>query len=432
MTDCYEQAMEFIASAYKFGSKLGLTRISALLKHMGDPHKGLKYVHVAGTNGKGSTVAFISSILISAGYKTGAYISPYVHRFNERICVNGEEISNEAIARIIGEIRKKTELMSERDEGFPTEFEIVTALSFQYFRDCGCDIVVLETGLGGRLDSTNVIDAPEVAVITTIDYDHMHILGDTLQLIAAEKAGIIKKGGRVVLYPQAPEADEVIDQACYEKNAKLYRLNASDVHCVRHSLDGQRFDFGSYNNLYLSMLSDYQCMNAATAIMAIDVLCERGFFISEKSIRDGLAAARWPGRFEIMRHEPVFVVDSAHNAQGAAQLVKTLIEYFPGKKIIFVVGVSEDKDYCNVIKPALPLAKRFIVTQANHARALPATILADYLRKLHPEVYVAVHPEDAVKKALEMCSDDEVICSFGSLFHVGAMREFFGNQKFMF
>jgi len=314
--------------------------------------------------------------------------------------------------------------MSECNEGFPTEFEIVTALGFQYFRDCGCDIVVLETGLGGRLDSTNVIDTPEAAVITTIDYDHMNILGDTLQLIAAEKAGIIKEGGRVVLYPQAPEADAVIEKACHEKNAKLYRLDASGVKGIRHSLDGQWFDFGGYKDLWLSMLSGYQCLNAATAVMAVEVLRSRGFIISEKNIRDGLAIARWPGRFELMRREPVFVVDSAHNVQGVVQLADNLLEYFPGKKITFIIGVSEDKDYRNIIKPALPLAKRFIATQANSTRALPATALADYLRKLHPEVHVAAHPEEAAKKALGMCGNDEVVCSFGSLFHVGAIRDF--------
>ena len=424
MADSFEQAMEFIASAYKLGSKLGLTRVNTLLSYMGNPHKGLKYVHVAGTNGKGSTVTFIANILMNAGYKTGVYISPYVHRFNERICVNDEEISDYDIGKIIGDIREKVELMIKRDEGFPTEFEIVTALGFQYFRDCACDVVVLEVGLGGRLDSTNVIDTPEAAVITTIDYDHMKILGDTLPQIAAEKAGIIKEGGRVILYPQAPEANEVIENVCREKNASVYRLNELDVKYMPPCLDGQAFDFGEYKNLRLSMLSGYQCLNAAMAVKTAHVLCDRGFDISEKNIRDGLLAAHWPGRFELMRREPAFVVDSAHNAQGAAHLVANLREYFPSKKITFIVGVSEDKDYHSVMKHALPLANRFIVMQSDNARALPVETLANYLRELHPEVHIAPNPEEAAKKALEMCNKDDVICSFGSLFHVGAMRDF--------
>ncbi|MCL2698968.1 MAG: bifunctional folylpolyglutamate synthase/dihydrofolate synthase, partial [Defluviitaleaceae bacterium] len=389
------------------------------------PHKGMKYVHVDGTNGKGSTVTFIANILMTAGYKTGVYISPFIHRFNERMCVNGEEISNEDIARIINMIREKVELMAERDEGCPTEFEVVTALGYQYFRDQGCDIVVLETGLGGRLDATNVIDTPEAAVITTIDFDHMEQLGNTLPLIAGEKAGIIKEGGRVVLYPQAPEADEVIARVCREKNAHLYRLDQSDVKLLSHSLDGQSFNYRDYKDLRLTMLSRCQCFNAATAVMTAELLRERGFNISEQNIRGGLVASRWPGRFEIMRRDPIFVVDSAHNAQGAAQLASNLLEYFPGKEITFVVGVSEDKDYHSVIKSMLPLAKRFIATQANSKRALPAEVLADHLRDVHSEVHVEAEPARAVEKALGMCGKDEVICSFGSLFHVGAVREFF-------
>lgn len=419
----YESAMEFIASTYKFGSKLGLSRIRSLLGHMGDPQRGLKYVHVAGTNGKGSTVSFISNILMNAGYRTGVYTSPYIHRFNERITVNGAEISNADIGRIIGGIREKVALMSERGEGCPTEFEVVTALGFQYYYEQGCDIVVLETGLGGRLDSTNIIDASEVSVITTVDYDHMQILGNSLAEIAAEKAGIIKANGRVVLYPQAPEADAVIAEACRAKNAELYRLENDRVIPGAYDLNGQSFDFGRYKNLKLSMLSEFQCMNAATAIMAAEVLRGRGFDISDGHIHSGLFGARWPGRFEVMRREPVFIIDCAHNAQGAAHLAANLNKYFPGQKITFIVGVSADKDYQGIIAQVAPLAARFIATQADTPRALPAEELAGYLKTLHPDVYTAAQPADAARAAVAFCQNDGVICSFGSLFHAGPMRE---------
>jgi len=246
-------------------------------------------------------------------------------------------------------------------------------------------------------------------------------------LIAAEKAGIIKNGGHVVLYPQEPQVDAVIDRVCREKSAKLHRLKISDVKRKTNSLDGQNFDFKEYKNLRLPLLSGYQCLNAATAIMATEVLCERGFNISEENIRAGLTAVRWPGRFEIMRRKPMFVVDSSHNAQGAAQLAANLHLYFPGKMITFIIGVSEDKDYIGVIKPTLPLAKRYIATEANSTRALSAKKLGGYLRNLHPEVIIITHPEEAAKRALEMCDKDEVICSFGSLFHVGAIRDFLSS-----
>ncbi len=418
----FDEAMEFIATTYKFGSKLGLERIRNLLKHLGNPHEKLKYVHVAGTNGKGSTTSFIASVLMEANYKVGIYTSPFIHKFNERIQVNNELISNEDIARIISVIKEKVQLMHDLDEGCPTEFEIVTALGFQYFYEKKCDIVVLEVGLGGRLDSTNIIKDSEVSVITTIDYDHMDVLGNTIEEIAAEKAGIIKTNSCVILYPQRDEVIQVIQEVCRQKVSTLELLDEKEVEIVTYDSFSQIFNFRHFKNLKISMLSEFQTLNASLAIMAIEVLTERGFSITDKNIYDGLSKTKWIGRFEILKREPIFLVDAAHNKEGSRHLRLNLMKFFPDKKVIFIVGVSADKDYHAMIEQIAPLAKCFIATQANSPRAMEAAKLGEYLSTIHSEVYVEPVPRNAVFKSLELCTDAEIICSFGSLYYVGDVR----------
>jgi dihydrofolate synthase/folylpolyglutamate synthase len=262
----YKEALNYLQDTLKFGIKPGLENINSLLRVMGDPHKKLKYVHVAGTNGKGSTAAFISSILAESGYRVGIFTSPSLQRFTERIKINSKEISEDELADLTGFVRKNVNELIDKGGVHPTEFEIVTAIAFEFFFRKECDIVVLEVGLGGRFDSTNVIDNPMVSVITTIGYDHMNILGDTLEKIAFEKAGIIKPHSDVVLYPQVREVEKVFESVCRERNAVLHKLEFDDLKIISSGMEGQTFDWRQYKGVRISMLGDYQTGNAVMAI----------------------------------------------------------------------------------------------------------------------------------------------------------------------
>ena len=363
----YKEALDFILGAETMGSILERNVIECLLEELGNPHKGLKYVHIAGTNGKGSTSAYVSSILRAAGYRTGLYTSPYIQQFNERIQVDGVQISDEELAEITTEIAEATKRVLARGLRHPTVFELITALGFIYFKRRACDIVVLEVGLGGRLDATNVIESPEVAVITNIGYDHMDVLGDTLELIAGEKAGIIKSNCRVVLYSQAKGVEEVIASVCGEKGASLTYADTSLAKVRSVSLEGIEFDYKEYLGLKSSLLGLYQVKNAVTAIVTAEELIKKGYAISEQNIRDGLAGAHWPGRLELLRRNPAVIVDGAHNPQGAAALLESLDALFPGRKINFIVGVLADKDYSSTIELTMPHANASIPSPAQQA-----------------------------------------------------------------
>ena len=325
----YEEALEYIHGTYKFGVKLGLENIRRLLEMLGNPHKELKYVHVAGTNGKGSTVTFISSILIESGYKVGIYTSPYVERFTERICINGKEIPEEDLARITEIVKEKVTEMVEQGYNHPTEFEIITAIAFQYFYEQNCDIVVLEVGLGGRYDSTNIIDTPLVSVITSISFDHMKFLGNTLTQIAREKAGIIKENGNVVLYPQSEEVEKVIEEAAVQTHSRLFKADFNTIKLKSFGIDGQIFDYGTFLDFKIKLLGRHQLKNAAVAITACQLLKEEMKNFTDETIRQGIAKARWKGRMELMCKDPVFFIDGAHNEDGVKVMVDTLEEYFP-------------------------------------------------------------------------------------------------------
>ncbi|GAE87104.1 bifunctional folylpolyglutamate synthase/dihydrofolate synthase [Acetivibrio straminisolvens] len=419
----YEQALEYIHGTYKFGIKLGLDNIRKLLELMDNPHKKLKYVHVAGTNGKGSTVAFISSILKESGYKVGIYTSPYIERFTERIKVNNDEISKEDLARITRYVKEKVELMILEGGNHPTEFEIVTAIAFQYFYEKNCDIVVLEVGLGGRFDSTNIIDAPLTAVITTISYDHMAQLGDTLDKIAFEKAGIIKDGTDVVLYPQVPEAGRVFEDICRKKDARLHRMSFESINMKNVSIEGQEFDYGRFKSLKIGLLGEHQVKNAVVALEAALILEQKGYDrICEDSIRKGLAFAKWPGRLEILRKEPIFLIDGTHNLEGAQTLSRFLKTYFPCKKIVFIMGVLKDKDYKSIIEVCAPLAEDIITVTPNNDRGLPAKELAQSLEGYCKNVLISDTIVNAVEKSLKITPKDGLICAFGSLYYIGEVR----------
>ncbi len=422
----YDEALAYIHGTLKFGSKLGLHNIGILLELMGDPQKKLRFVHVAGTNGKGSTVAFISSILMESGYKVGIYTSPYIQRFTERIKIGSTEIESGDLARITSFVKEKADRMLKMGENHPTEFEIVTAVAFQYYYEMKCDIVVLEVGLGGRFDSTNIIETPDLAVITTISRDHTEWLGSELPQIAFEKAGIIKPGGDVLTYGQDAEVEEVFGRICAERGAKHQVAGFSGLRSHSFGLDGQTFSFEGRHDLRISLLGRHQLKNASVAVQAAELLMKKGWRITEAALRRGLANAKWPGRLEILSREPLLMIDAAHNEEGARVLRNALDDYFPDRKLSFIMGVSNDKDYRTMARTVITRCTRIITVTPNSAKALPAAVLADAVSTYCNDVRVSDTIEEAVRTSLASVAPDEVICAFGSLYYIGAVRDFYG------
>lgn len=423
----YKEVMAYLDHAKVFGSVLGLSTMKALLAELHDPQRGLPTVHVAGTNGKGSTAAYLSEMLRAAGFRTGLYISPFIQRFGERIQVDGNVITRDEIAELMTRVIAAAEAISRRGVQAPTVFELITAMGFLQFREKNCDIAVVEVGLGGRLDATNVIERPEAAVITHIGLDHTQVLGNTIAQIAAEKGGIVKPGCETVMLRQSTEAMETVEKICREKGAPLHWADASTAVLRSLSVDGLAFDWEEYKDLRTSMTGLHQICNAVTAVKAAQVLRIRGWRIGEQEIRAGLGNAKCVGRLEVLSHAPMVLVDGAHNPQGAEALMESLRALFPGKKITFVTGMLADKDYRSAVTKALPLAERFITVTPPVPRALDAEDLAAVLREMGP-VPVKACPaiEDALEFALGESTPDDVICIFGSLYQIGNVRAFFG------
>ncbi|MFO7612224.1 MAG: folylpolyglutamate synthase/dihydrofolate synthase family protein [Clostridia bacterium] len=421
----YNEAVEFINSAAVFGSKLGLENIRNLLGLLGNPQKNMKIVHVAGTNGKGSVCAYITGILMASGYRTGLFTSPYIEKFTERIQVDLKNIPDENLIEYVGLLKEKIKVMTDSGMNHPTFFELNTAIAFMYFKDAGCDAVVLETGLGGRLDSTNVIEDPVVSVITTIGFDHMAILGDTLGKIAYEKAGIIKNGRPVVIYGNLPqEAENVIRQTGIERNSKVVETDFASISDAVPFERGYVFNYKNYEGLRIKMLGRHQINNACVAVEAAEVLVGNGFDISGDDIRKGLADTRWPGRIEIISEDPMIICDATHNPEGAGVLRKALDEIFPGKRIIFVMGVMKDKDYERMAAAIIPGAAGVVTVRPNWHRALDAEVLLETVRRHCTNVSVGDTIEKAMEKALEMAGENGIVCTTGSLYYIGDVKRF--------
>ena len=414
----YEQALEYIHSNHWQGKKPGLTRIRTLLSRLGDPQKGLKFVHVAGTNGKGSVCACLASVLQAAGYRVGLYTSPFLIRFNERVQVNGVPLSDEALCQVTQAIQPAARSMEEP----PTEFELITALAMVWFFRQRCDIVVLEVGLGGTLDPTNVIDPPELAVITALGLDHVRELGDTLPQIAAAKAGIIKPGAPVVSCGRCPEADAVIAQRAAEQGAPLTIPDWDSLRIRALEPDCTVLDFGPFQELRLPLLAAYQPYNAALAITGLLELRARGWAISDAAIYQGIENVSWPGRFELLRREPPFLLDGSHNPQGIRATAESLALRYPGQKFVFLLGVMADKDVGAMIAAVAPLARCFVTVTPHTPRALPAQALAEEIRRetgLAAEAASSI-PE-GVARSLALAGGGGV-CALGSLYFSGDIR----------
>lgn len=414
-----EQAIAYIHSVCWKGSIPGLGRTQELLEKMGNPEKKLKFVHIAGTNGKGSTAAMTASILRKAGYRTGLYTSPYIYRFHERIQVDGVEISDEDLTEITEYVKPLANSMAQS----PTEFELVCCIAFEYFYRKKCEIVVLEVGMGGAWDATNVIEVPEVAAITNIGLDHTEYLGDTVEKIAETKSGIFKPHGHAVVYRSTPSVEAVYERVCAERDVSLRKADFEGLVLKAHTLEGQVFDCGSRKNLVLPLLGDHQLHNASVVLSIADTLIGEGWKISEQNIYDGIRDVRWPGRFDIVCRKPLFIIDGGHNPQCIEALVKNIRDYLAGKKVIALTGVLADKDYADMYKPVMPLIDRFVCITPPNPRKLEAEQLARYLRQAGAQAQASESILDGVKKAMELAGEDGVVLCFGSLYSIGGIRD---------
>ena len=418
-----QEAVEYIHSITRMGSKPGLERTQELLQRMGDPQKKLKFIHIAGTNGKGSTAAMTASILQKAGYKVGLFTSPCIFRFNERIQVNGEQITDTELAAVTSYVKPLAAAMADH----PTEFELVTCIGFEHFVRKGCDIVVLEVGMGGALDSTNVIDRPEVAVITNIGLDHTEYLGSTLEEIARTKAGIFKPGCQAVVYRSTPSVEAVFEEICIQKDIPLIFPNFDGLRLLSCNLEGQVFDCGDRKALELPLLGDHQLHNAAVVLSVADALIARGWKISEENIYDGIREVSWPGRFDIVSRDPLFIIDGGHNPQCIEALVKNIQDYLQDKRVIALTGVLADKDYGDMYKPVMELVSEFVCITPPSPRKLDADKLAEHLEAAGAKATACKTIDEGVALAVKKAAGDGVVLCFGSLYsiadiHAGLMK----------
>lgn len=416
----YTEARVYLDEISKYGSVLGLESMKELLDRLGNPQDDLKFIHISGTNGKGSVLAYLSTVLSGAGYRTGRYISPTLFSYRERIQVDQEYIEKDALARHVTKIAAAVEDMKTAGLAGPTAFEIETALAFLYFKEKHCDIVTLETGLGGLLDATNVIRTPVIEVIASISMDHMDCLGDTLEKIAQQKAGIIKPNTLVVSAAQQPEAGKVIADTCKEKSCSLRTVDPTQLRDIRYGYDLQSFSYKAWVNVQIRLAGSYQIQNAALALEAVEALREAGYQLSDEQVRAGMLNTVWRGRFTLLRRDPVVIIDGAHNPGAAQELKQSLELYFPGKKLHYIMGMFKDKDVQTVIELSAPLAEDIITVETPHnPRALPAQALCQAVRGVNSHVQAAESIAQAVKMSLERADKEDIIIIFGSLSFLG-------------
>ncbi len=416
----YKEARVYLDEVSKYGSVLGLESMRELLHRLGDPQNELKFIHISGTNGKGSVLAYLSTILSGAGYRTGRYISPTLFSYRERIQVDGEYIEKESLACHVTAIAAAAEDMQKAGLPSPTVFEIETALAFLYFKEKRCDIVTLEVGCGGLLDATNVITTTLMEVIASISMDHTDLLGDTLAKIAAQKAGIIKPDTMVVSAQQKSEAAQVIEDTCKEQHCTLQMVDESKISNVHYGAEGQTFSYKEWENVAISLAGSYQLKNAALALEGVAALRKLGYALSDQQVREGLLHTAWRGRFTTLRRDPTVIIDGAHNPAAALELKESLERYFPGKTLYFVMGMFKDKDYAQVIDLTAPLARHIITVETpGNPRAMPARELAEAVGKVNPSVEWADSVAHGVEKALAMAGKEDAVIVFGSLSFLG-------------
>lgn len=433
----YKQAIEYIYDLNKYGVKLGLKNITYLLSLFDNPHLKTNVIHIAGTNGKGSTAAFISSILKSANYKVGLYTSPHLVSFQERIRINEKYILQEEICHLLERMIPAVKKV-ESTEGYqhPTFFEVITAMAFIYFYENKVDFAVMEVGLGGRLDATNV-SQPVVSVISHIDYDHMDRLGNTLSEIAREKGAIIKNNTPIISAQQYEEPDKVIETISRKKNAQLYKVGR-DIKAIINNTDwkGNTFNYSGIkkdiNNINIPLIGDYQVENASLAIGVAEVLAMKGCPIDNYHIINGLEETRWPGRFDIVNENPIIILDGGHNPNGVKQFILNLKKLLKSnKRIIAILGIFSDKNYRGIIENVVPYVDYVILTMANNPRATPLPILArEVWQYIDPDKTAQMTTVDsAIKYSLKISRENDIICLTGSLYTVGEAEAYFLKEK---
>lgn len=402
-----------------------LAREFELLSALGDPQKRLRFVHVAGTNGKGSACACLASILQAAGYRTGLFTSPHIFEYEERIAIDGMPIDAARFSLLLERIRPVVENMAQR----PTTFELLTAAAFLYFAEEKCDIVVLEVGMGGRFDATNVITSPLCTVVTPIGLDHTAQLGNSVEAIAGEKSGIIKPHTRVVCAAEDPRAVAIVKKTCEERDAAFFGVDFSRITDCRFAPDGTVMSLEPYGEIRLPLLGTYQPRNALTAITACEILDHGGVSVPDRAILQGLAEVVWRGRFELLRRDPLFILDGAHNAHGIAAAAESLKTYFPDEKVTFLLGILADKDVDTMLSLLLPLAARFVVVTPPSSRAMDSVSLAACLRESGAQAQVCRSVREGVQTAISLAGKSGRVCALGSLYFSGDVRNAVFERK---
>lgn len=430
----YIEAMNYIQNTAKFGMNFGLQRTEKILELLGNPHKKLKLIHIAGTNGKGSTTAMLSQVLIESGYKTGMFTSPYLEEFEERIQINNENIPKDRLCEIISKVKVAIDEVIALGFEHPTEFEIITCAMFLYFYQENIDIGIIEVGLGGRLDSTNVI-MPVLTIITAISYDHVNILGDSLGEIASEKAGIIKENISLVLYPQEKEADEVIVNAAKEKNSKIIQVTKDCANFVK-MVDTCENTYQKINikskkayEFNLALLGSHQILNAAVVVSAAEELIENGFKISEENMKNAFENVRWKGRMEIMKRKPLIVIDGAHNLGGIESLIESVKVYFKYDNVKLILGILSDKEVHKMVEKIACIAEKIYTVTPHSDRAELASELKKVVSEYNENVESYINYGEALSEALNDSSENDLILVSGSLYMIGDMRKLIMAQK---
>ena len=426
----YQQSRAYIRDAEQYaGGAMDLTNIKELMKRLGNPQDQLKYIHVAGTNGKGSVIAYLYTTLMKAGYHVGRYISPSVYSYREKIETEGKPISREKFAEQTTRVAAVIEEMTAEGLAHPTPFEIETAVAFLFFAEEKCDPVILEVGMGGITDATNLITTTELAVLVPISMDHQSFLGNTISEIAEKKAGIIKPGSSVVTIGQETEALEVIKKTGAEAGADVCVADVSEAEVLEADFTGQRFCYKG-EEYTLSLAGSYQTENAVLALEALRILDERGYHTTLEQRKEGLWATRWNGRLTIIHKDPLFIVDGAHNPAAADMLEDSVRKYFKDRRLFFIMGVFKDKDYPYIIRKLCPYAEQILAIETpDNPRALPAEELAKTIRPYNANVRAEKNIPRAVEELFEMAGKDDVILSFGSLSFIGEITRIVNTRK---
>lgn len=423
----YEEAREYLDQAAKKGIVLGLSVIRELMDGLGNPQDQLKIVHIAGTNGKGSILAYLEQIFLEAGYHTGRYVSPALGEYENRFLLDGKPMPKQWVNQFVKQIKSVIDDMKKKDHPLPTVFEIETAMAFMAFNKAKVSVVLLETGMGGRLDGTNLIKKPMLSILSSISMDHMAVLGESLEQIAKEKAGIIKEGCKTLLYPgNQTEVVHVIRKECEEKNSSFHEIKLDDITVIKNESESSEFSYSHYSNLFIHMPGDHQIYNAVTAVEAIEQLKE-WFPIDDRQVAMGLKKTYWPARLEKVSDSPIIYLDGAHNEDGAKKLAVFLREHFEGRRILGVMGVFADKEYEKIAKQVLTLVEKAAVITPNHKRALDGRILRETALSYCSDVTFAGSPEDGVSWIQKEAQKDDVVIIFGSLSFMDKMGEMYGT-----